>query len=49
MVSAVAAMGFQFATVIAPIQTPANKDTSTCRVAIANTIARSGGANANKP
>ncbi|ELZ11033.1 hypothetical protein C479_09488 [Halovivax asiaticus JCM 14624] len=44
-----AAIGFHSATSNAPIQTPANSDTSTCRVVIASTIANSGGASARIP
>jgi len=41
--TAVAAIGFHSATSNAPIQTPANGETSTCRVVIASTIASNGG------
>src|SRR6056297_2107349 len=49
IVNAVAPMGFHPATSSAPIQTPANSDTNTCRVVIASTIANNGGASARMP
>lgn len=46
---AVAAIGFQFAIISAPIQTPANSETRVCLVAIAKIMATRGGASARMP
>src|SRR6056297_1488809 len=41
--------GFQPAIIVAPAKMPRNRETITCRVQIASTIARTGGTRANHP